>query len=299
MNFAEVDHVLGKAGRADTPTDPAPLSMLETVIVLKPPSEWRDAHTWYSSWAPRWLLPGLRHITPDHISQQKLVAELNQALRIPGLSNSWTMPIRGRIDLLNTGIRTPVGLKIQGSDLNKIQEIGKQAEKLLSVVSGTRNVFAERIGDGYFLDVNWDRQALARYGLSIEEAQDALSTAVGGKRQHSDQSQGAVPCQRPLSARLPVEPGIARPRVGVRQWRQTNPIVRAGHIRTLTGASMIRDEDGLLTECVFVELTDVPVGDYVEQAQRELQNKLKIPAGYSVLWSGQYETRSEERRVGK
>jgi Cu(I)/Ag(I) efflux system membrane protein CusA/SilA len=123
----------------------------------------------------------LRHITLDRISQQELVAEMNQALKIPGLSNSWTMPIQGRIDTLNTGIDTPVGLKIQGADLNKMQEIGQQTEKLLSAVPGNRNVFAEHIGDGYFLDVNWDRQALARYGLSMEDAQNALSTAVGGE----------------------------------------------------------------------------------------------------------------------
>src|SRR6202008_2518030 len=162
-SFPEVDHVLGKTGRADTATDPAPLSMLETVIVLKPHSEWRRTRVWYSSWAPNWTLPVLRHITADHISEAELVAQMNEALKIPGLSNSWTMPIRGRIDMLNTGIRTPVGLKLQGADLNKMQEIGREAEKLLSVVPGTRNVFAERVGDGYFLDVNWDRQALARY----------------------------------------------------------------------------------------------------------------------------------------
>src|SRR5947209_7825603 len=127
-SFPEVDHVLGKTGRADTATDPAPLSMLETLIVLKPHSEWRQTHVWYSSWAPNWMLPVLRHITADHISETELVAQMNDALKIPGLSNSWTMPIRGRIEMLTTGIRTPVGLKIQGGDLNRIQEIGRQVE---------------------------------------------------------------------------------------------------------------------------------------------------------------------------
>src|SRR5467141_4086362 len=127
-SFPEVDHVLGKTGRTDSATDPAPLSMLETVIVLKPQSEWRQTQVWYSAWAPGWLLPALRHITPDHISEQDLVARMNEAVKIPGLSNSWTMPIRGRIDMLSTGIRTPVGLKIQGADLEKIQEIGQQTE---------------------------------------------------------------------------------------------------------------------------------------------------------------------------
>src|SRR5581483_120934 len=178
--FPEVDHVLGKAGRADTATDPAPLSMLETIIVLKPQSQWRKRDVWYSSWTPEWMRPMLRPITSDHISEDQLVAEMNDALRIPGVSNSWTMPIRGRIEMLTTGIRTPVGLKIQGGDVDQIQQIGRQVESLLAAVPGTRNVFAERTGDGYFLDVTWDRKALAANGLSIEDAQNALSTAVGG-----------------------------------------------------------------------------------------------------------------------
>ena len=179
--FPEVDHVLGKAGRADSATDPAPLSMLETVIVLKPQAQWRKRDVWYSGWLPEWMRPLLRPITSDHISEEQLVSEMNDALSIPGVSNSWTMPIRGRIEMLTTGIRTPVGLKIQGSDLDKIQEIGRQIELLLATVPGTRNVFAERSGEGYFLDVAWNRAALARNGLSIEDAQKTLSTAVGGE----------------------------------------------------------------------------------------------------------------------
>src|SRR5438445_8016900 len=286
----EVDHVLGKAGRADTATDPAPLSMLETVIVLKPHSQWRKANVWYSSWAPGWLLPVLRHITPDHISQQQLVAEMNQALTIPGVSNSWTMPIRGRIEMLSTGIRTSIGLKIQGDDVNKMQEIGRQAEKLLSVVPGTRNVFAERIGDGYFLDVNWDRQALARYGLSIEDAQNALSTAVGGENVSTvikARERYPVNVRYLRDFRSDLE-SLGRVLVSVSGDKQI-PLSELATLHTLTGPSMIRNEDGLLTEYVFVDVTDVPVGDYVEQAQRELQNKLKLPTGYSILWSGQYE----------
>src|SRR5215831_4818352 len=180
MTFPEVDHVLGKAGRAETATDPAPLSMLETVIVLKPHAQWRRVHTWYSSWAPDWLVPALRHITPDHISEQELIEEMNKALAVPGLSNYWTAPIRGRIEMLSTGLRTPVGLKIQGADVNRIQKIGEQVEQALRTIPGTRSVFAERAGDGFYLDVVWNREALGRYGISVEEAQRALSTAVGG-----------------------------------------------------------------------------------------------------------------------
>jgi len=260
MNFPEVDHVLGKAGRADTPTDPAPLSMLETVIVLKPQSEWRDAHTWYSSWAPHWLVPVLRHITPDHISQQELVAEMNQALKIPGLSNSWTMPIRGRIDMLNTGIRTPVGLKIQGADLK--QDAGDRTASRETPQCCARH--SKRIcgthRDGYFLDVNWDRQALARYGLSIEDAQNALSTAVGGENVSTvikARERYPVNVRYLRDFRSDLE-SLGRVLVSVSGDKQI-PLSELATIRTLTGPSMIRNEDGLLTEYVFVDVTDVPL----------------------------------------
>jgi len=151
--FPEVDRVLGKAGRAETPTDPAPLSMLETVITLKPKSEWRRRDTWYSSWAPEWSRPILRVMTPDRISQEELVQQLDEALDIPGVSNAWTMPVKARTAMLTTGIRTPIGLKISGANLNTIDEIGVQVEALLPSVPGTRSVFAERTGAGYFLDV--------------------------------------------------------------------------------------------------------------------------------------------------
>jgi copper/silver efflux system protein len=297
MSFPEVDHVLGKTGRADTATDPAPLSMLESVIVLKPQSEWRDARTWYSSWAPQWLLPALRHITADHISEQELVARMNEAVKIPGLSNSWTMPIRGRIDMLSTGIRTPVGLKIQGADSDKIQEIGQQAERLLSAIPGTRNVFAERVGDGFYLDVNWDREALARYGLSIDDAQNALSTAVGGENISTiikGQERYPVNVRYMRDFRSDLE-SLNKVLVSTTGDKQI-PLSELATIRTLTGPSMIRNEDGLLTEYVFVDLGDRPAGDFVGQAQRELQNKLKLPAGYSFFWSGQYESAQRVRQ---
>jgi Cu(I)/Ag(I) efflux system membrane protein CusA/SilA len=295
-SFPEVDHVLGKSGRADTATDPAPLSMLETVIVLKPQAEWRKANVWYSSWAPRWLLPALRHITPDHISEQRLVAELNDALKIPGLSNSWTMPIRGRIDMLSTGMRTPVGLKIQGSDLGQIVEIGRQAEKVLGAVPGTRNVFAERIADGYFLDVSWDRQALARYGLSMDDAQDALSTAVGGEN-ISTMIKGRE--RYPINVRYlrdfrsDIE-SLGKVLITTGAGSQI-PLSELATIRTHTGPAMIRNEDGLLTGYVFIDVADRPLGDYVEDAQRALRDGLQLPAGFSILWSGQYESAQRTR----
>jgi Cu(I)/Ag(I) efflux system membrane protein CusA/SilA len=294
--FPEVDHVLGKTGRADTATDPAPLSMLETVVVLKPQSKWRKTQTWYSSWAPNWLLTALSHITADHISEQQLVAEMDQALHIPGLSNSWTMPIRGRIDMLSTGIRTPVGLKIQGGDLTQIQQVGQQLEQVLSTVPGTRSVFAERTGNGYFLDVVWDRDALARYGLSVDDAQNALSTAVGGDN---------VTTMIEGRARYPVNVRYMRDfrsdldalgKVLISTNEKQIPLSELAAVRTLNGPAMIRDENGLLTGYVFVDVADRPIGDYVADARSALQTRLKLPAGASILWSGQYESAERVRQ---
>jgi len=294
--FPEVDHVIGKSGRADTATDPAPLSMLETVIVLKPHSQWRRAQVWYSSWAPDWFLPVLRHITDDHISEEQLVAEMNEAVRIPGLSNSWTMPIRGRIDMLSTGIRTPVGLKIQGSDLAKIQDIGQRTEQILNGVPGTRSAFAERTGNGYFLDVVWDRNALAQYGLSVEDAQSALSTAVGGENVTTvidGRSRNPVNVRYMRDFRSDLD---ALGKVLISTNEKQIPLSEVATLRTRNGPAMIRDENGLLTGYVFVDVADRPIADYVADARRELQSKLSLPAGYSVLWSGQYESAERTRQ---
>jgi copper/silver efflux system protein len=295
--FPEVDHVLGKTGRADTATDPAPLSMLETVVVLKPHSAWPRTHTWYSSWAPNFMLPLLRHITPDHISEQELISEMNKSLKIPGLSNYWTMPIRGRIEMLTTGIRTPVGLKIQGGDVHQIQEIGRKVEGVLSGLPGTRSVFAERTGDGYFLDVTWDRSALASFGLSVEEAQNALSTAVGGDNvsmtvEGRERYPINVRYKRDFRSDLEALGKVLVPVGGDKQI----PIAELATIRMLNGPAMIRNEDGLLTGYVFVDVAGQAPGDYVEQAKGELRKKLQLPAGYSVLWSGQYESAERVRQ---
>src|SRR5581483_7855988 len=280
--FPEVDHVIGKTGRADTATDPAPLSMLETTIVLKPQSEWRKAHVWYSAWAPNWLLPLLRHITSDHISEEQLIAEMNSALKIPGLANSWTMPIRGRVDMLSSGIRTPLGLKIQGDDVQKIQEIGLEAERLLSTVTGTRSVFAERTGDGYFLDIEWDRQALSRYGLSIEDAQNALSTAVGGENVSTliaGRARYPINVRYQRDFRSDIE-SLGKVLISTDGQKQI-PLAELATLRTLNGPSMIRDENGLLTGYVYVDPGTRAPGDYIQDAKRALE-KLSLPAGYSL-----------------
>ncbi|MGD0161292.1 MAG: CusA/CzcA family heavy metal efflux RND transporter [Candidatus Sulfotelmatobacter sp.] len=297
VQFPEVEHVLGKAGRADTATDPAPLSMFETLVILKPQEQWRKKNVWYSSWAPDWLLPGLRHLTPDHISVQDLIAGMNQSLELPGLSNSWTMPIRGRIEMLNTGIRTPVGLKIQGPDLSRIQQLGQQAEVILRSVPGTRSVFAERTGDGYFLEISWNRRALARYGLSVEEAQDTLATAVGGENVSTviagrERYPINVRYLRDFRSDLQALGKVLVPVSG----QQQIPLAELATVKTVTGPSMIRDENGMPTGYVYIDVAGRPAVDYVEDARRELEKRLQLPGGYALVWSGQFESAERVRR---
>jgi Cu(I)/Ag(I) efflux system membrane protein CusA/SilA len=178
--FPEVERVFGKAGRANTSTDPAPFTMMETTITLKPEREWRERPRWYSAWAPGWLKAALRPFWPDRISQEQLEGEMNASLQLPGISNAWTMPIKGRLDMLSTGIRTPVGIKVMGADLATVERIAKDIEVAVGKVPGTRSVYAERVAGGYFLDFVLKRGQLARYGLSVDDANMMVMTAVGG-----------------------------------------------------------------------------------------------------------------------
>ncbi len=288
--FPEVDQVLGKAGRAETPTDPAPLSMLETVIILKPKSQWRRVPTWYSSWAPKWLKPALRHVTPDAISSQELISQMDAALRVPGLTNAWTMPIKGRIDMLSTGIRTPVGLKISGANLKTIEDIGTRVQAILPSVRGTRAAFAERTETGYFLDIHWKRDELARYGLTVEQAQQVLENAIGGDNV-STVFNG--PERYPVNVRYLRDfrsdvDALNHVLVSVGGERQI-PISALATIEMTNGPAMIRNENGLLTGYVYVDIGDRDAGSYVADAGRLLNEQLKLPPGYAVSWSGQYE----------
>jgi Cu(I)/Ag(I) efflux system membrane protein CusA/SilA len=299
--FPEVERVLGKAGRADTSTDPAPLSMLETVIILKPKSQWRKADTWYSSWAPEWLKSVLRHITPDHLSQEEVISQMNDSLGIPGVSNSWTMPIKGRIEMLSTGLRTPVGLKISGADLDTIEEIGAQIESLLPSVKGTRSVFAERTGSGYFLDFEWNREALARYGLSVEEAQEVVSKAIGGENvtttvEGRERYPVNVRYMRDFRADIGALGRVLVPASG---GQRQIPLSQLATVNVASGPSMIRDEDGLLTGYVYVDVAGRDQNGYIEEATRLLKEKVKLLPGYAVSWSGQYEAtqRMKERLI--
>jgi copper/silver efflux system protein len=296
-SFPEVDRVLGKAGRAGTSTDPAPLSMLETVVTLKPKSAWRKVETWYSSWSPAWLTSLLRHITPDTISQERLIDEMNEALRMPGLSNAWTMPIKGRIDMLATGIRTPVGLKISGSNLAEIERIGTATEAVLKGVRGARSVFSERTAGGYFVDVVWRRHELARYGLSVQEAQDVLAAAIGGESVTTtiEGRERYTVNVRYLPDFRADEGSLADVLVPVGDGRVQVPLGRLAHIAVKSGPGMIRNEDGLLTGYVYVDLAGRDPQGFVREADTPLRDRVKLPPGYSLAWSGQYEAMERVR----
>ncbi len=288
--FPEVDRVLGKAGRAETSTDPAPLSMLETVITLRPKSEWRRTDTWYASWAPDWAKAVFRHITPDHISQETLISQMNDALKLPGLANGWTMPIKGRIDMLTTGIRTPVGLKISGSEVGAIEEIGSQLEALLPPVKGTRSVFAERTGSGYFLDFNWNREQLALAGLTMEEAQAAVRNAIGGETVTTT-VEGRE--RYPVNVRYMADfrsdlQALSRVLVSTPRGERQIPVGQLAEIKVVSGPSMIRNEDGMLTGYVYVDMAGRDASGYMEEAGKLIREKIKLPPGYAVSWSGQY-----------
>ena len=288
--FPEVDHVLGKAGRAETPTDPAPLSMLETLITLKPRSQWRRVPTWYSAWAPEWTLPLLRHITPDTASTESLVREMDSAVRAPGVSNAWTMPVKGRVDMLTSGIRTPVGLKISGNNLDAIERLGQTIQEKLRGVRGTRGVFAERAASGYFVDITWRRDQLARYGISMEQAQSVIDSAIGGDNVTmvvSGPERYPVNVRYKRDFRSSVE-ALGHVMVQAGAQRQT-PISELATIHVSSGPGMIRNENGLLTGYVYVDLDGRDAGSYVREAGALLRRDLAMPPGFTVAWSGQYE----------
>jgi Cu(I)/Ag(I) efflux system membrane protein CusA/SilA len=264
--------------------------MLETVITLKPKSEWRRAHTWYSSWSPEWLKPVLRHVTPDNIPQEQLVSDLNDALKIPGVTNAWTMPIKGRIDMLTTGVRTPVGVKVLGADSSDVERIGAQIEGALRPVRGVRSVFSERTGEGYFLDIVWDRVQLARYGISIEQAQNTIASAIGGENVTTTvEGRARYPVNVRYMRDYRSDPeAIGRVLVSAGEGKRQIPLASLATVRTSTGPGMIRDEDGLITGYIYVDVTGRDISGFVNEA-KQLTNKLKLPPGYSIRWTGQYE----------
>jgi Cu(I)/Ag(I) efflux system membrane protein CusA/SilA len=289
--FPEVETVLGKAGRAETPTDPAPLSMMETTVVLKPEAQWRKVDRWYSSWAPEWAKAIFRRFTPDHISTDELVEEMDEALQIPGTSNAWTMPIRNRLDMLTTGIRTPVGIKIYGADIKKIEELGTRIEAVLPKVRGTRSVFSERTSGGYFLDFRWNRDELARYGLTIDDAQDVVRSAIGGENVTTTiQGRERYPVNVRYFRDYRSDPeSLARVLIPAGDGQTQVPLKQLAEIRTVSGPSMLRDENGMLNGYVYVDVAGRDIGSYVTEAKEAIRDKIALPPGYSLVWSGQYE----------
>jgi Cu(I)/Ag(I) efflux system membrane protein CusA/SilA len=290
-SFPEVERVFGKAGRAETSTDPAPFSMMETTVVLKPTAQWRHQDRFWSSWSPEWLADAVfRRAWPDHIAFETLVEEMDRALQIPGVTNAWTMPIKARIDMLSTGVRTPVGVKVYGADLREIEAVGARLEGVLRGVRGTRSVYAERVAGGYFLDFDLRREALARYGLTVADVQDVIMSAVGGENV-STAIEGRA--RFPINVRYPRElrddpEALGRVLVMTPSGAQV-PLAQLADLHMTTGPSMIRNENGLLAGYVFVDMAGRDVGGYVEEAKKVVAAGVTLPPGYSLEWSGQYE----------
>jgi copper/silver efflux system protein len=231
-----------------------------------------------------------RHFTPDTISSEELVRRMNEALKVPGVINAWTMPIKGRIDMQSTGMRTPLGLKISGADLGGIEQVGTAIETLLARVKGTRGVFAERAGTGYFLNFRWNREQLARYGLSMEDAQQAVENSIGGE----DVTTAFLGRERyPVNVRYMRDfrsdlTALGRVLVPAGEKRQL-PLGELAEISTSRGPAMIRDENGLLTGYVYVDIAGRDPQSYIAEAGPLLASELKLPTGYAISWSGQYE----------
>jgi Cu(I)/Ag(I) efflux system membrane protein CusA/SilA len=267
-SFPEVASVYGKAGRALTATDPAPLEMFETIINLKPKSEWRTG-----------------------VTIESLKAEMDKALQFPGVSNAWTMPIRARIDMLATGIRTPVGIKVFGSDLTEMEKVARQVEAVVRNVPGTASAYAERVIGGYYLDIVPDRIALGRYGLMVGDIQDVIATALGGETVTTTvegRERYTVNIRYPRELRanpqsIASEVQVPLPAGG------TVPLGVVAEVKLTRGATAVRTENGQLTVYIFVDIRDRDLGSYVADARQAVANEVKFPAGYYVTWSGQFE----------
>jgi Cu(I)/Ag(I) efflux system membrane protein CusA/SilA len=274
-SFPEVEVVFGKVGRADTATDPAPLSMIETTIMLKPEDEWR---------------PG---VTPD-----SLISELNQAIQFPGVTNAWTMPIKTRIDMLSTGIKTPVGIKLSGPDLEVLQDLGQQVEAVVRRVPGTLSVFSERVVGGNYLDFDIKRPELARYGLTVGDVQDVIQTAIGGMNiattvEGLERYPVNLRYGRELRHNIPALREILVPTPS----GQHIPLGYLADLQIRKGPPGIKTENSRPNAWIYVDLTNIDVGSYVQAAQQAVAEQITVPAGYNIVWSGQYEymMRAQER----
>ena len=267
-SFPEVASVYGKAGRANTATDPAPTEMFETVINLKPQSEWRQG------------------LTTD-----KLIAELDKALQFPGVANAWTMPIKARIDMLSTGIRTPIGIKVFGKDLGEMEKMAKEIEAVVKAVPGTTSAFAERITGGFYLNIEPDREQLARYGLAVGDLQDVIGTALGGEMVTTTvegRERFGVTIRYPRELRSDPQQ-IAREVLIPTMDGAMIPLGQLAKVVVAKGAPSIRTENALLSAYIYVDIRDRDIGSYVADAKKAVAEQVKFPPGYYVTWSGQFE----------
>jgi copper/silver efflux system protein len=275
--FPEVESVFGKVGRAETATDPAPLSMIETTITLKDPEGWR---------------PGM--------TRERLVDEMNQAVQFPGVTNAWTMPIKTRIDMLSTGIKTPVGIKVAGPDLRELERLGQEVEAVVKPLPGTLSAYAERVMGGSYLDFEIDREAAARYGLTVGDVQDVIQSAIGGM----NVSWTVEGLERyPINVRYPRElrddaQRLSEILVASPTGLQV-PLGQLAHLAIHQGPPGIKSENARPNAWVFVDLRGIDVGTWVERAKREVAAKVDLPPGYNLIWSGQYEymQRAKQRLV--
>jgi Cu(I)/Ag(I) efflux system membrane protein CusA/SilA len=327
--FPEVRTVFGKIGRAETPTDPAPLSMVETIVQLHPPASWPKVHEarWYSSWAPGWLRRPLGALWPEDRQEtwEEVIAKMNAAMRLPGWTNAWTMPIRTRVDMLTTGVRTPVGVKVFGTDLGAIERAGRTLEAVLGRTPGTRSVLYERSLGGTYVDVVPDRDALQRYGLQVDDLQMVIEGAVGGEPvtvtvegrarfavnlRYKEDFRSSVPALRGVLIPLPARGGMAAPEpLGIREaTRQAAsgsarhvPLGEVASVEVVEGPPMLKDEAGLLVGYVYVDVEPSrDIGGFVNDAKAIVakaahDGELALEPGMYLKWTGQYEQLEQMR----
>jgi len=275
VQFPEVERVFGKMGRARTATDPAPVGMVETIILLKPKEQWREGLTW-----------------------EDLVNEMDRELNYPGMPNIWWMPIQTRTEMLTTGVRSQLGIKVYGSNLTEIEEASIAIEQVLPDIAGTRSAFAERVTGGLFLDVTVDRQRAARYGLSVQDVNEVVTTAIGGMNvSETIEGRERYPIQVRYAREFRDHPeALERVLVATPAGAQV-PLRQVADLQFATGPDMIRSESGQLVNFVFADIADRPIGDYVEEARRVVAERVQLPPGVRLEWAGQfvYLERAKER----
>jgi Cu(I)/Ag(I) efflux system membrane protein CusA/SilA len=337
QRFPEVHHTLGKIGRAETATDPAPLSMIETTITLRPKVEYRiiPVKRFFSGW-PAWLKEPLTWVLPEekkgsivhqwrtkkidrffsgwpavlraplalvlpeerYITIEELIDDLDRAVRFPGLTNAWTMPIKTRIDMLSTGIKTPVGIKVMGPDLEVLSEVGSQIEAIVKEIPGTLSAFSERVTGGNYLDFSINRHEIARYGLTVGDVQDVIMTAIGGTNvTRTVEGLERYPVNLRYSRELRDDiQRLKRVLVSAPTGAQV-PLAQLAEFSTHKGPAGIKSENARRTAWIFIDLKGIDIGSYVELARKTVYERINLPAGYSIVWSGQYEYMQKARKT--